>query len=160
MKKVLTFLDENLEETLMVILLAALSLVMMSQVIARYEFQQGFVWAEEFCRYCFVYTGMLSAGYCVRKGKGLRVDALYGFFPAPLKLLIDYAGKVLMLFLYAYMFYHSFNLIATTTSVSTAIQLPMKYVYASIPRGMGLGAVRCVQDLVKFTKMNLKKEGK
>lgn len=79
MKKIFTYLEENLEEILMVILLGAISLVIFAQVIARL-FDKGFPWAEEFCRYCFVYTGMISAGYCIRKGVGIRVDALYSFF--------------------------------------------------------------------------------
>ena len=158
MKKVFTYLEENLEEILMVILLVALSLVMMAQVIARYVFEAGFTWAEEFCRYCFVYSGMLSAGYCIRKGVGLRVDALYGFFPKFLKTAIDLAGKILVTVVYAYLAYGSINLIANTTSISTAMQLPMQYVYASIPLGFGLGAIRGVQDLVKFFKKSAKKE--
>ena len=81
MKKVFTYLEENLEEILMVILLAALSIVIMIQVIAR-RFDMGFTWAEEFCKYCFVYSGLLSAGYCIRKGVGLRVDVLYSFSPS------------------------------------------------------------------------------
>lgn len=81
MKTIVRYLEENLEEILMVTLLAALSLVMMAQVIARAVFEQGFTWAEEFCRYCFVYSGMFSAGYCIRKKVSIRVDAIYGFFP-------------------------------------------------------------------------------
>ena len=95
MKKIFTYLEENLEEILMVILLGAIALVIFAQVIARL-FDKGFPWAEEFCRYCFVYTGMISAGYCIRKGVGIRVDALYSFFPKAVQLVIDYAGKILL----------------------------------------------------------------
>lgn len=150
MKKVFTYLEENLEEILMVILLAALSVVMMAQVVAR-RFDMGFTWAEEFCRYCFVYSGMLSAGYCIRKGVGLRVDVLYNFFPEPVKILIEYLGKILLTVIYAYLAWGSISLIATTSSFSPAMQLPMKYVYAAIPLGFGLGTIRGIQDLVKYT---------
>lgn len=162
MKKVAAYLEENLEEIIMVTLLAALSMVMITQVVARYVFKSGFVWAEEFCRYCFVYSGMFSAGYCIRKNVSIRVDALYGFFPKALRVVIDYTGKILITLVYAYLAYGSIKLISTTTSVSTAMQLPMKYVYASIPLGFGLGAVRGVQDLVVYTKKLLagKKEEK
>ncbi len=158
MKKVFSYLEENLEEILMVILLAAFSLVMIAQVVARKVFQSGFVWAEEFCRYCFVYTGMLSAGYCIRKKVAIRVDALYGFFPKALQIVIDYAGKLLITAVYAYLAYSSIGLISTTTSISTAMQLPMKYVYASLPLGFGLGAIRGVQDLVNYTRQTFRKK--
>lgn len=152
MKKIVTYLEENLEEIIMVILLAALSLVMIAQVVARYIFKMGFTWAEEFCRYCFVYSGMFSAGYCIRKKVAIRVDALYGFFPKVLKIIIDYAGKILLTGIYAYLAWGSIGLIAITTNYSTAMQLPMKYVYAAIPLGFGLGAIRGVQDLISYTK--------
>lgn len=150
MKKVLAFLDENLEEYIMAVLLGVISIVMMSQVIARYVFHNGFTWAEEVCRYCFVYSGLLSAGYCARKGIALRVDAIFNFFPKPVQIAIDIVSKLLMIFLYAFFFVNSFALIARTDNVSTAMQLPMKYVYAAIPLGMGLGIIRSVQDLIKF----------
>ena len=152
MKKVWTYLEENLEEILMVILLAAFSLVMFAQVIARNIFNHGFTWAEEVCRYLFVYSGMLSAGYCIRKGLAIRVDAVYNFFPKPVKIVIDLFAKVLTILVYAYIAYKSIGLIRSTTTISSAMQLPMKYVYAAIPLGMGLGTVRGVQDLVKFCK--------
>lgn len=152
MKKVVLYLEDNLEELLMVFLLAALSLVMMMQVIARYVFDAGFTWAEEFCRYCFVYSGMLSAGYCIRKKVSIRVDVIFNFFPRPVRILIEYAGKLLLTGIYAYLAYSSLGLIASTTSISSAIQLPMQYVYAAIPLGMGLGTIRGIQDLVRYTK--------
>lgn len=157
MKKVFTYLEENLEEILMVILLAALSIVIMVQVIAR-RFDMGFTWAEEFCKYCFVYSGLLSAGYCIRKGVGLRVDVLYSFFPQPLKIVVEYAGKLLLTVIYAYLAWGSISLIATTTSLSPAMQLPMKYVYMSLPLGFGLGTIRGVQDLIKYTKTTFGKK--
>ena len=150
MKKIWNYLEENLEEVLMVLLLAAFSLVMFAQVIARNIFNHGFTWAEEVCRYLFVYSGLLSAGYCIRKGLGIRVDAVYNLFPKPVKLFIDLFSKVLTIVVYAYIAYKSIGLIKSTTTISSAMQLPMKYVYAAIPLGMGLGTIRGVQDLVKF----------
>lgn len=150
MKKLFVYLEENFEEVLMVLLLAAISLVMMAQIIARFVFNAGFTWAEEFCRYGFVYSGMLSAGYCIRKNLTIRVDAVYNFFPKIVRRAIDLFGNLLMTAVFAYMAYGSIGLIATTTSISPAIQLPMKYVYAAIPLGFGLGTIRGIQGLIKF----------
>ncbi|MCR5826192.1 MAG: TRAP transporter small permease [Oscillospiraceae bacterium] len=161
MKKLWTYLEENIEELLMVLLLIVMSLVMIVQVVLR-MMDHGLTWAEELCRYCFVYSGMISAGYCIRKGVGIRVDALYNFFPRPMQIAVDYIGKILTTVVYGYLAYKSIGLIQTTTSISTAMQLPIKYVYAAVPLGLGLGAIRGVQDLVKFTKRlsEEKKEGK
>ena len=151
MKKVWDYLEENLEEILMVILLAAMSLVMIVQVVLRLA-SHGLTWAEEFCRYCFVYSGLLSAGYCTRKGLALRVEALYNFFPKAMQIVINYAAKIMQTIVYAYLAVNSFGLIATTTSISTAMQLPMQFVYMALPLGFGLGAIRGIQDLFRYSK--------
>lgn len=140
----------------MVFFLVIITLVIMLNVIMR-RLGMTLPWPEEIARYCYVYSGMISAGYCLRKNVNFRVDLLYQMFSRPMKILIEYVGKILVLFLYSFMAYASFNLIATTTSVSTALQLPMKYVYMSIPIGMILGVIRAIQDLIRYT-MNLKEK--
>ena len=158
MKKFIIWLDYNLEEFLMLILLAAISCVTMLQIIMRYFFGSALPWPEEFSRFCFVYTGTISAGYCLRRKVGIRMDTLINFFPRPLKILLDYAGKLLTLFVYAMIFYHSFGLIAKTTTLSTAMQVPFQVIYAAFPFGMGLGCIRSVQDLILYTREILQKE--
>ena len=66
MKKLGKWLDENLEGTILMVLLAAFSCVMMLQVIMRYAFGNALSWAEEVCRYCFVYSAFLK---CTLYGK-------------------------------------------------------------------------------------------
>ena len=150
--KIVKWLDENLEEFLMLILLAVISVVIMMQVFMRYFMHSALSWPEELCRFCFVYTGALSAGYCLRKGVGIRVDLLLHVMPKPLKILMDYAGKILTIVVYALIFYHSIILIGKTTTLSTAMQVPMKWIYAAFPLGMGLGIIRGIQDLITYTK--------
>ena len=158
MKKVLHYLDENLEELLMVILLVIIACSILLNVIMRYVFKSALSWPEELSRYCYVYSGMLSAGYCLKRGVSFRVDILYKMFPKTIQIIIEYISKIVVLFLYAFMAYSSINLIATTTSVSTALRIPMQYIYLSIPIGMGLGVIRGIQDLVAYTR-NLMKKG-
>ena len=55
-----------MEETILMVLLVAIAVVMMAQVVMRYCFRQSMPWPEEFCRFCFVYSGFISMGYCVR----------------------------------------------------------------------------------------------
>jgi len=152
MKKIVSWLDDNLEETILVALLLAMSCVMMMQVIVRYVFSSAMAWPEEFCRYCFVYSGMLSAGYCIRKKVGIRVDLVVNFMPKLIRIFLEYFSKLTLLTLYGYLFYSSFGLISITTTVSSAMQLPIKFVYMAFPIGFGLGTIRGIQDLVLYTK--------
>lgn len=66
MKKALQWLDENLEEVLLVIALAAMAVIMGIQVIARYIFGASLSWSEELTRYIFIWAGFLSVSYCTK----------------------------------------------------------------------------------------------
>lgn len=158
MKKVFEYLEKNLEEMLMVFFLIIIALVILLNVVMRYVFKHPLPWPEELARYCYVYSGMLSAGYCLRRNVNFRVDLLYKVFPKPIQIVIEYVGKIIVLFLYAFMAYSSIDLVTQTTSISTAMQIPMKYVYLSIPIGMTLGVLRAIQDLVVYTKNVFRKE--
>ncbi len=55
MKKVLHWLDENLEEFLLVVFLIAMTLIMGIQVLSRYVLGQSLSWSEEITRYLFIW---------------------------------------------------------------------------------------------------------
>ena len=161
MKRVLKWLDENLEETLLMILLVAITVVMMAQVIMRYCFRSSMPWPEEFCRFCFVYSGFLSMGYCVKKGKMLKVDILVGFFPAVVQKILDLAGRIVTFLFFGYLSFYAY--LATMNSMrggmrSTAMEIPMWIIYASVLIGAVLGCIRQGQDLYLFLKKPADKE--
>lgn len=64
MKKALHWLNENLEEFLLVILLIGMTLIMGIQVLCRYAFGMSLSWSEELTRYLFIWCGFLSVSYC------------------------------------------------------------------------------------------------
>lgn len=160
MKRFLKWLDEDLEESLLMILLVAISVVMMAQVIMRYFFRQSMSWPEEFCRFCFVYSGFLSMGYCVRKGKMLKVDILVTFFPKFLQRVLDLVGRVITLLFFAYLSFYAYQ--ATMNSykggmTSPAMEIPMWIIYAAVLIGSVLGFIRQIEDLYLFSR-SAKKE--
>ena len=55
MKKILHYLDEYLEEILMVIFLIAMTLIMGIQVFSRYVLGMSLSWSEEITRYLFIW---------------------------------------------------------------------------------------------------------
>lgn len=158
MKKILEWLDKYLEESLMVVMLVMISCITMFQVIMRYFFHSALPWPEELCRFAFVYSGTLSAGYCIRNKCMLGVDVLTNFLPKFLQKVLMIIGKVLLLVTWSYLAYCSIALIKGTTTLSTAMQLPYKYVYAAFPIGFGLGVIRQIQDFYFMFKKQGKEE--
>ena len=66
---------EHLEEGLIAILMAAMTLVTFMQVIARYVFNYSFVWALELTGVMFAWLIFAGMAYGVRVGAHIGVDA-------------------------------------------------------------------------------------
>lgn len=152
MKRFLKWLDEDLEETILMVLLVAIAVVMMAQVVMRYCFRQSMPWPEEFCRFCFVYSGFISMGYCVRRGKMLKVDILVGFFPKALQKALEAVSETVTLLFFGYLTFYAYQ--ATMNSMrggmkSTAMEVPMWIIYAAVLIGSSLGLIRQAQKIFR-----------
>ena len=79
--KVIKWLDEHLEEVLMVLLLIAISVLMMANVIARRVFQNSLTWADELSRFLLIWCGFLSVSYCVKKSISIKIDQFQNSLP-------------------------------------------------------------------------------
>ena len=66
----------RLEEGLIAFLLAAMTLVSFSQVVARYVFNYSFTWALELSMVLFAWLIFLGIPYGVRIGSHIGVDSL------------------------------------------------------------------------------------
>jgi C4-dicarboxylate transporter DctQ subunit len=67
---------EHVEEGVIALLLAAMTLVTFVQVVARYVFNYSFVWALELTGVLFAWLIFLGMAYGVRVGAHIGVDAL------------------------------------------------------------------------------------
>lgn len=67
---------EHLEEGLIALLMAAMTLVTFMQVVARYVFNYSFVWALELTGVMFAWLIFVGMSYGVRVGAHIGVDAV------------------------------------------------------------------------------------
>ena len=106
MKKALQWLDENLEEVLLVIALAAMAVIMGIQVFARYIFGASLSWSEELTRYIFIWAGFLSVSYCTKKCISIKIEQFVAMFPKRGKAIFKGVNHTfeLILFLYLILF--------------------------------------------------------
>ena len=81
MKKILHWLDENLEEFLLVLFLILMTLIMGVQVLYRYILGASLSWSEELTRYLFVWSGFLSVSYCSKKCLSIKIEQFVAVFP-------------------------------------------------------------------------------
>ncbi|MEO7854284.1 MAG: TRAP transporter small permease [Rubrivivax sp.] len=95
---------DKFEEWVVVIMLAAMTLLTFSQVVMRYVFNAGFGWALEMTSIFFAMMIFVGISYGVRVGAHIGVDALVKLMPSGLRratsvlvvlLCLVYAGLVI-----------------------------------------------------------------
>lgn len=65
----------------LIALMAAMALLVIANVLARYVFNHSFVWAEELSRYMMIWGGFLGSGLVLRIGAHLAVDVFQDLLP-------------------------------------------------------------------------------
>lgn len=151
MRKVLRWLDQNLEEFLLVLFLAAMAVIMGIQVLARYVLGMSLSWSEEVARYLFVWSGFLSVSYCTKKCVSIKIEQFVASFPkrwkAALKVLNHTIELVLFLYLLPFAWNYFYSAVISGQK-SPALGLPMYLVQAAPMTGFVLCAFRVVQRWV------------
>ncbi|GGB37953.1 C4-dicarboxylate ABC transporter permease [Tistrella bauzanensis] len=72
----------RLEEGVIASLLAAMTLLTFAQVVLRYVFNSGMVWALEATFYLFAWLIMVGIAYCVRVHAHIGIDLIVKMLPA------------------------------------------------------------------------------
>ncbi|WGI21739.1 TRAP transporter small permease [Amylibacter sp. IMCC11727] len=67
---------DRIEETLIALILGAMTVVTFANVVARYGFNSNILWAVEFTVFLFAWMVLLGASYAVKIGAHLGVDAI------------------------------------------------------------------------------------
>jgi C4-dicarboxylate transporter DctQ subunit len=137
-----------LESTVMVACMATATVLITIQVVLRYVFNDSIIWAEELTRFAIIWMSFIGAGMGVRAGAHISVDLVTSFAPEGLRKLIAgtavVCGVVFALGLFVYggrLFLHALS----TGQVSSAMQLPMFYVYLIFPISAVLLAIRLAE---------------
>jgi TRAP-type C4-dicarboxylate transport system permease small subunit len=161
--KVLKWLDEYLEESLLVMLLVLISVVMIAQVFARYVLNNSMSWPEEFCRYCYVWSVFLSLSFTIKKRSMLRVGVVMDLFPAKIQSSVRIFCDLVMFVLFVVFFQHAFavvgNIKNVTREISSAMRVPMWIVYFCTIVGFGLSIIRALQAIISdIRNFNVKAE--
>lgn len=146
------WLDARFEETLLVIFLAAVCVVELAQVVIRkIPFIPALTWAEEFCRFLWIWSVFISLPYTIRNGTMLRVTLLRDLLPQRARNAVDIFVDAAILVSMALCAFHSVAVvegIAKSGETSPAMLWPMWFVYGFMLFGFALGALRGVQRLI------------
>jgi len=131
MKRIVNWFDQRFEEIILCVLLAAIALVMMTDIIMRITIQSSISWSVEFCQYCFVYTAFISIPYCIKKGTSLNIDIVVNFLPAKIKKVVALLAELISLVLWIFFCYYAwFVLTESVTHLqrSPTMDFPMYWI--------------------------------
>lgn len=78
----------EVEETLIALILGLMTLVTFANVVARYVFNSNILWALETTAFLFAWLVLIGASYCVKTRAHLGVDVVLNFAPPRVRRLL------------------------------------------------------------------------
>jgi TRAP-type C4-dicarboxylate transport system permease small subunit len=150
--RVINWLNEHLEEYILVILSALTVVIIFGQVFMRYVLGSSLIWSEELARYLFIWMIFIGVSYGVKKQKHIAVDALMLVFKDRGKLILSIIGDLGFLVFCFIISYFSIGVVMKVTRLSPALEIPLGWIYAAPVVGFILSAIRIIQVLSKKIK--------
>ena len=156
MPKLIKLLDKHFEEFLLVLLLLLIACVEMLQVVLRnLSFVPSLLWAEEFCRFCWIATVFISLPYTIRHGLMLRVNLLGEMLRGRSGRLLNFFVNLFTAAALTLLAYHSVGVVNTVYAsgeTSPAMRLPMWLLYGLMLFSFVLGILRALQSMILSLK--------
>ncbi len=149
--KVIRFLDDKLEELLLIGLLVAMALIMGIQIFCRYVLNYSLSWSEELTRYLFIWSCFISISYCIKRWISIKVDQVIKMLPKKGYVIAQLLLNILLFILFVYLTVHGYQfllLAIESKQRSPALGLPMVYVQCSPFVGFALAAFRSFQQII------------
>lgn len=116
------------------LLILAMTLLIFSQVVCRYVMNNSLTWSEELGRYIFVWITFVGLPVALKAKAHVALDLLLKRTKGKFHLTILTINTILTIFLSIVIFYSGFKLINVGIGqISSAMQIPMQYVYSIIP---------------------------
>ncbi len=146
--KLFTNIANQIEESFIALLLAAMTLITFSQVVARYFFNSGAVWALELTTYLFAWLVLFGMSYGVRVGAHISVDAITRMLPQNWQRLFAIVATLLCLAYCVLLFLGGMQYVYTIYDLGIKSQdLPIQQwiPYSILPIGLALLFFRFAQ---------------
>lgn len=145
----------KLEEMFIAVGILVPAVVLFANVVLRYFFNSGWVWAEELARYLIVWTVFVGASCCVRLGMHLAVDAFVIRLTERrqhlVKIVVSAICIAFSLFLVVYG-WEICSMLRDTEQITPGLEMPVYYAYLAIPVGGLLMGFRFFEEILRNIK--------
>lgn len=151
---------DHFEEYLVVPMLALSACIIFLQVIMRYVFQNSLSWSEELARFLFIWEIWLGVSYATKRKSQLRITIIRDRLPKALYNAVELVVTLAWFAFGVFLVVTGFDMCARVAELgqrSTALRIPMQYVYVSIPLGALLMDIRLVENTIFLVRGFFKK---
>lgn len=141
---------DRLEEWIVVVMLAAMTLLTFTQVVMRYGFNAGYTWALELTTVFFAVMIFVGISYGVRVGAHIGIDALVSRLPVGPRRAVSILVVLLCLLYAGLVIFGSWVYVSKMKEVGVELEdLPVQIwiVRSILPLGYALLALRFLQVL-------------
>jgi C4-dicarboxylate transporter DctQ subunit len=146
---------DRAEELLTAVLLAAMTLLTFIQVVLRYVFDSGLVWALEATVYMFGWLVLLGISGVVRTDGHIAVDMVTKHLGPPLQKAVALVAMGLCLLYTGLMLAASWSLVTRLQAFGSSahdVPLPRWILLLSLPIGFALLGLRLIQSTVGIAR--------
>ena len=121
---------------ILILLLAAMSVIVFTNVVMRYTTHESLEWAEEVSRHMMIWLTFLGAGLVLRYGGHIAGENLQDARPRRGGVVMRAVAAVLLLAFFGFMVWYGWLYMQRTLFQLTAVtQIPFAYIYAAMPIG-------------------------
>lgn len=154
---------DKLEKIILGVLAILFSVMVISlfyQIIMRFILKSANAWSEELTRYSFIWLSMLGSAVATRRSRNMDVDFLVRRMPKLLRNINTVITKGLIIaFLMVIIVYGTVLVGMTHKQLSAGLQIPMSYIYASVPVGGLLILIFTIEVIIDDIINSKVKEG-
>jgi len=132
--KALQFFWRWSTEAIVATLTAIMVLTIMLQVFCRFVLGNPLSWSEELARYAFVWITFLGAAVAYRHGAHIVVDTVIVCLPRRVQAVLGWVVDGLIVIALLTLVVQGVGIVEVNSSVeATMLEIPMSWVYASVP---------------------------
>lgn len=117
----------------LILLLAAMSVIIFTNVVLRYTTSQSLEWAEEVSRHMMIWLTFLGAGPVLRYGGHIAVENLQDALPRSAAVALRAVVAGLLFAFFGFMVWYGWLYMQRTMFQLTAVtQIPFAYIYSAM----------------------------
>jgi TRAP-type C4-dicarboxylate transport system permease small subunit len=139
------------EVSILVFCVAALGILLITEVIAR-TFFQSIYFAEEISMFLVMLTTFAGVSYGVRKARHIRMGAFLDMMPPKMEKTFIIIISLISALVMGIMAYFSFDYLMNAMSrghMTPALRVPKWTFYVIIPIGFGLASIQYIRTIIK-----------